>query len=828
MVKLVEKIYIDRFESYVYVYNVSGIDVIFVDKECDEFAFNATIYNKHKNNKGLPHMVEHCTFGGSEKYNIKEPFEYLVQEKRYTYLNAITFRDRVVYPFSTYNINDFDEILDVYLDAIFNPILSEETLKQECIRSEKTGYNGIVLNEMIEMYDGDYSRRNRLLSYFGKNDLKFDSAGNPEEIVNVIYSEVLDYYKDAYVLNNVVISFYGIKEHSKYLQYIEENLIDSRILKNTEYQLDNYNSETENSFDNKVFFEINCMEEKSCKNFIIAYENKNFYENKIYSLIFDYIFICKKDMFLSFLVDDNLDCELIYSRDRELSTNLAYLTFLINGNNTIFKNKNLDTPDFVEAILKILGSIDLEEFKGIIINNDFDKKNKDYGYKSEGIFDLLELTKIKCGFIDKYYNKDIFFNINNIDVENSESVLLELYNNLTNIMVKSHQKHLNSLENTIVQLKCIEKNILSDFIYSTNYDIIDMIIIIKFDNNRMVENYVYNWLEINKNLFNKYEFIKNVYVDKIKNKLGDIEFSIHLAFYTNEFEENFEEVCSVLRKIELKDLFFVKSIMNFGDLVEVSDYINFVLGYETLKNLGDYVDNYVDIANKYVAFECYMIDKTLSKFNKIYSFEQSLQHIEVNHFNFKYIKKDFNKIFNSEVIETEEEDIVGNVLYKNFLILELENSLDFMYLELLLEYFLNEVLYKTIRLENGAYEVGYNIIKLENKVVIYSNIDKYSEQTFDIFEKGLQNLNVSYVSELEKYKNKVANNFYRNERDKHSKIMKNYRNSLLNISGLFDDLEIKKIGNVIRTLKNAKVLSKCSFSKGVLKDYKSGGMYVNR
>ncbi len=228
-IKFINSEFIERFNATLTTYNVAGLKVCYVGTKRNEFAFNLVVYNKLSNNKGLPHMVEHCIFGGSLNYDIKEPFEMLVQEKKYTYLNGITYRDRTVYPFSTYDINDFDEIFDVYIDAIFNPINKRETFEQECIRLQDGKNNGIVYNEMQDMFaDSEYKLENNLLEMFDCEYLKYNSAGKPKEIETTTYEEVTNYYNENYTCENMVVFFYGQLEQEKYNKLLLEKISNKK------------------------------------------------------------------------------------------------------------------------------------------------------------------------------------------------------------------------------------------------------------------------------------------------------------------------------------------------------------------------------------------------------------------------------------------------------------------------------------------------------------------------------------------------------------------------------------------------------------------------
>ena len=166
---------------------------------------------------GVFHILEHSVLCGSDKYPVKEPFVELMKSSMNTFLNAITFPDKTVYPVSSRNVRDFLNLTEVYLDAVFAPALlhNENIFLQEGRRLEVTdgvpSYNGVVLNEMrgatSEADDVIYENVSKLL--FPDSCYRFNSGGDPSEIPELTYEKFVDTYRRFYHPSNSYIYLDG-------------------------------------------------------------------------------------------------------------------------------------------------------------------------------------------------------------------------------------------------------------------------------------------------------------------------------------------------------------------------------------------------------------------------------------------------------------------------------------------------------------------------------------------------------------------------------------------------------------------------------------------
>jgi Zn-dependent M16 (insulinase) family peptidase len=164
---------------------------------------------------GIAHILEHSVLCGSEKYPVKEPFVELLKGSLKTFLNAFTYPDKTCYPVASQNLQDFHNLVDVYLDAVFHPRLSPEVLKQEGWHYEvddgELVYKGVVFNEM----KGAYSSPDRVLGeavqqgLFPDNTYGVESGGHPRHIPDLTWEQFEAFHRDYYHPSNSLIWFYG-------------------------------------------------------------------------------------------------------------------------------------------------------------------------------------------------------------------------------------------------------------------------------------------------------------------------------------------------------------------------------------------------------------------------------------------------------------------------------------------------------------------------------------------------------------------------------------------------------------------------------------------
>ncbi len=210
----------------------TGAQVLSLSNDDDNKVFGITFRTPPKDSTGVAHILEHSVLCGSRKYPVKEPFVELLKGSLQTFLNAFTYPDRTCYPVASQNLRDFYNLIDVYLDAVFYPLLDPFTFKQEGwhieAESEQGPFQlkGVVYNEM----KGAYSSPDNLLSEYSLQSLfpdttyGFDSGGNPREIPNLTYEEFVEFHRKYYHPSNARIFFYGDDDVEARLELLREYL----------------------------------------------------------------------------------------------------------------------------------------------------------------------------------------------------------------------------------------------------------------------------------------------------------------------------------------------------------------------------------------------------------------------------------------------------------------------------------------------------------------------------------------------------------------------------------------------------------------------------
>lgn len=267
-------------DGFILRHKKSGARIAILSNNDDNKVFYIGFRTPPEDETGVPHIIEHTTLCGSKKFPVKDPFIELAKGSLNTFLNAMTYPDKTVYPVASCNDQDFKNLMDVYLDAVFNPNITkyEEIFKQEGWHYELTDkddelkINGVVYNEM----KGAYSSPDEVLSsqiyrsLFPDNTYSKDSGGNPEYIPKLTYEAYLDFYHKYYHPSNSYIYLYGDMDVVERLEWLDKGYlslydykkVNSEInkqpafdeIKNVEAE---YSITMDDSQDNKTYLSYN-------------------------------------------------------------------------------------------------------------------------------------------------------------------------------------------------------------------------------------------------------------------------------------------------------------------------------------------------------------------------------------------------------------------------------------------------------------------------------------------------------------------------------------------------------------------------------------------
>ena len=212
----------------------TGCEIVSLINDDENKVFGINFRTPPADSTGIAHILEHSVLCGSRKYPVKEPFVELIKGSLNTFLNAFTYPDKTCYPVASTNLQDFYNLIDVYLDAVFYPRLTPEVLQQEGwhYELEDAGdplrYKGVVFNEM----KGAYSDPERILaertqqSIFPDTTYGVDSGGDPRHIPGLSFAQFKRFHEEFYHPSNARIYFYGDDDPQQRLALLHSYLSD--------------------------------------------------------------------------------------------------------------------------------------------------------------------------------------------------------------------------------------------------------------------------------------------------------------------------------------------------------------------------------------------------------------------------------------------------------------------------------------------------------------------------------------------------------------------------------------------------------------------------
>ena len=237
--ELIEKHQIDELDSVAYLlkHKKSGARIALLSNDDENKVFNIGFRTPPQDSTGLPHILEHSVLCGSKKFPVKDPFVELVKGSLNTFLNAMTYSDKTVYPVASCNDADFQNLMDVYLDAVFHPNIYE---KEEIFRQEGWHYeledadseltlNGVVYNEMKGAFSSpeDVLEREIMAALFPDTPYGNESGGDPDAIPNLTYEQFLAFHKKYYHPSNSYIYLYGNMDMAEKLQWLDQEYLSA-------------------------------------------------------------------------------------------------------------------------------------------------------------------------------------------------------------------------------------------------------------------------------------------------------------------------------------------------------------------------------------------------------------------------------------------------------------------------------------------------------------------------------------------------------------------------------------------------------------------------
>ena len=230
--KIIDRKYVDTVNSEIIIYEHEKTGAKVVYHNCDDIEKSFTIQFRTlpKSDNGICHILEHSVLSGSRKYNVKEPFVNLLKGSLNTFLNAMTYPDKTIYPFATTNEKELLNLMDVYLDAVFFPniyrdenILAQEGWHYEIDEEGKLFINGVVYNEMKgALSQPEQKLYQELNKHLFDNVYGVESGGDPKSIPELTQEEFLNFHKRYYHPSNSISYLYGKMNIENQLAKLDE------------------------------------------------------------------------------------------------------------------------------------------------------------------------------------------------------------------------------------------------------------------------------------------------------------------------------------------------------------------------------------------------------------------------------------------------------------------------------------------------------------------------------------------------------------------------------------------------------------------------------
>ncbi|MFQ6866035.1 insulinase family protein [Blautia sp.] len=226
-----------RSKGWLLRHKKTGARVMLIENDDENKVFNIAFRTPPKNSTGVAHILEHSVLCGSKEFPLKDPFVELVKGSLNTFLNAMTYPDKTCYPVASCNDQDFQNLMHVYLDAVFYPNIyqKEEIFRQEgwSYQLEKPEgplkYNGVVYNEMKGAFSSpdEVLEREIMNSLFPDTPYGCESGGDPDHIPELSYEEFLEFHKTYYHPSNSYIYLYGNMDMVEKLEFLDEHYLSA-------------------------------------------------------------------------------------------------------------------------------------------------------------------------------------------------------------------------------------------------------------------------------------------------------------------------------------------------------------------------------------------------------------------------------------------------------------------------------------------------------------------------------------------------------------------------------------------------------------------------
>ncbi len=772
-------------KGYVYKHSC-GCTLVYIENEDTDRVFTIGFNTLPDNDKGIPHIVEHCVLCGSDKYRVKDPFNILDKGSIHTYLNAMTYRDKTVFPIGSTNEEDFKTLMRVYCDAVFNPLMYNEEgiFRQEGWNSDGNEYSGIVLNEMKGVYSDPAVVLSELINkkMFEGCGYAYDAGGNPENIIELSYEEFIDFHREHYHPSNAVIYIYGKININEYL-----NILDNEFLDKYEYR--EKKPAAKAVVNDGVNVELKYG--STGKNILTAVfntgESSDVEKCTMLGILSSLWCYTEGGNIKEAVLDAGLGDKISCAFDDSGISSVMEITVENSNEKDINKFKSV-LNDVFDDIAE--NGVDEYKLKGVINSVKFFFKEEDFGYKPKGLFyGLLVLNSFLKGRenFNSIKINNIFKNIEKIDVRDivkkyfinkgSYGILIadnELKKEEKLVCEKNNESLIRyqSREDSPEEIKKLMTANVSDIsreVFKVKYDNDGENVFVPLDDGDIV--YIDIYFDISKFenplAVNGYRAIADIYDEELSNDIDyytggfstnvtalkkSKEYRPVLLFKIKCLKENIEKSLEIFerlifQKYENKDRIYRiisetkqnirNSYIEAGNTKAVSEALSQVSAASAWENKAKGTDFYSYINSNMIAEDISSVKSIFKRGNAFYAAAGGREDkefiISVIEKTLSALEKGGEKHILSDGVLSQSKGIVvdGNV---NFNAAAFEMNCSSGISRVVQQIISREYVWDKIRLEGGAYGGGCTFGKTFS--YMYSYRDPNVEKTFNVFREA--------------------------------------------------------------------------------------------
>ena len=604
--ELIEKKYLKNINTnaYLYEHTKTRARLVFFENDDINKSFSISFKTIPYNDNGIFHILEHSVLCGSAKYPVKEPFVELLKGSFNTFLNAMTFPDKTMYPVSSKNEKDLEILMDIYLDAVFNPNLKNNPniLAQEGWhyhledKEDELIYKGVVYNEM----KGAYSSVDEVLDQyvteqlFSDTSYKYSSGGKPEAIPSISQEEFLETYNYNYHPSNSYIFLYGDLNVEQYLNHIDSYLNNYDYKDYSDYSLSRQENFTADIVKRTYFNEDVKDKAYVAYNYILGDSNE-FSKIENIDIIDDILLGSSNTEFRKYFIDNNI-CEDVYSYVQKDRKETVYSIIFKYVSDDKLESLDVEYKSLLKGIIdkgfdyeQVQASINKKNFS---IKEEINKTSSPKGvsyairllrtwlYSEDNILDTFDLDNVISHLQENCVNKQYETLAKQFLIENNKQAILHL---IPTLEKENKEKDLVEYKATLseTELESIVKNTKSLQEWQNSTDKKEDLEKIKSVNAKEVE--LKNPFE--ETFFEEYKGINFSHYDTVTNGISYSK----LLFDISDFEVEQLQYASVLSYL----------LFNFNTKNKTEAEVIKEIG----ANLGG-ISSYVDVFRKYKSEEC--------------------------------------------------------------------------------------------------------------------------------------------------------------------------------------------------------------------------------